>query len=63
MSAASPLSQYHELVAEGTLRSDDYQLSVVTCLQKLHDDLRSYTPPSIPTEVPTQSFVSVLISD
>ncbi len=59
MFAASPLSRYHELVAEEALRSDDHQRSVVERLQKLHDELRSYTPPPIPIEVPAQSFVCI----
>lgn len=60
MFTASPLSQYNELIAEAGLRSDDHQRGVVERLQKLHDDLKSYTPPPIPTEVPTQSFVCIL---
>jgi len=60
MFTASPLSRYHELIAEEALRSDDHQRSVVGRLQKLHDDLKSYTPPPIPTEAPTRSFVSIL---
>lgn len=62
MFTASPLSRYHELVTEEALRPDDHQRSVVGRLQKLHDELRSYTPPPIPTEVPTQSFVCILAS-
>ena len=56
---ASPLSRYHELITDGVLRSDDHQYSVVARLQKLHDDLRLYTPPPIPAQVRTQSFVRV----
>jgi len=62
MFTASPLSRYQELIAEEALRSDDHQCSVVERLQKLHSDLRSYTPPPIPTEAPTQSFVCLLTS-
>ncbi|TGZ82620.1 AFG1-like ATPase [Ascodesmis nigricans] len=47
-----PLEQYDRWVGEGKLRDDEYQRGIVKSLQKLHDDLTDYEPPTVvhPTE-------------
>ncbi|KAI5777802.1 putative mitochondrial ATPase [Geopyxis carbonaria] len=42
-----PLEQYDRWVQEGKLRDDSFQRGIVKSLQRLHDDLQNYTPPTV----------------
>ena len=58
-STPGPSARYDELVRDGTLRDDDFQRSVVSMLQKLHDDIEAYEPPDIPEpKMESRSFFS-----
>ena len=55
--APTPLQHYFGLVDSGTLRSDDHQTRIIQNLQRLHDDLVHYTPPSIAHSSTSNSLV------
>ncbi|KAI5837970.1 putative mitochondrial ATPase [Morchella snyderi] len=64
-----PIDQYQRWVSEGKLRDDEYQRGIVMNLQKLHDDLQSYKPPTVVhptfdslTQPSAHSFLSSLFS-
>ncbi|ESK96976.1 mitochondrial atpase [Moniliophthora roreri MCA 2997] len=61
-STTAPLQQYSRLIDNGTLRGDDHQTRIIQKLQHLHDQLVNYTPPSIPTDTPSNSIFSRLFS-
>ncbi|GJJ07095.1 hypothetical protein Clacol_001294 [Clathrus columnatus] len=44
----TPRTRYHELVAQGIIRDDPYQRTIIDKLQNLHDELKSYDRPIIP---------------
>lgn len=50
-SSSGPLAHYDTLVAQGTLRKDDFQRGVTEKLQRLYDNVAAYAPPDIPEPV------------
>jgi len=60
----TPRTRYHELITQGVLRDDPHQRSIIDKLQLLHDQLATYTPPSISAPEPARpSLVSRLLGD
>ncbi|KAJ9117609.1 hypothetical protein QFC22_004459 [Naganishia vaughanmartiniae] len=43
-----PLSRYESSVKNGVLRDDEYQRSIISKLQRLHDELKGYQPVEVP---------------
>jgi hypothetical protein len=43
-----PLSRYESSVKNGVLRDDEHQRSIISKLQKLHDELKGYRPVEVP---------------
>ncbi|KAF9993629.1 hypothetical protein BGZ79_001679 [Entomortierella chlamydospora] len=39
-----PLPVYKELVAQGSLKTDDFQMTIIETLQEMHDRLKNYSP-------------------
>ncbi|BFZ62881.1 ATPase [Saitoella coloradoensis] len=42
-----PLDRYNALSRRGLIKNDEYQRGIVTRLQTLHDNLKSYSPPPV----------------
>lgn len=38
---------YNELIAQGSLKEDDFQWTIIETLQEMHDRLKTYTPEPI----------------
>ncbi|KAI0353065.1 AFG1-like ATPase [Trametes cingulata] len=58
----SPLQQYHRLVESGTLKADPHQERIIQKLQRLHNDLLHYEPPSISHTPSSNSLLSRLFA-
>ncbi|KAI0375886.1 AFG1-like ATPase [Pilatotrama ljubarskyi] len=58
----SPLQQYHRLVESGTLKADPHQERIIQKLQRLHNDLLHYEPPSISHTPASNSLLSRLFA-
>ncbi|MCO5604279.1 hypothetical protein L7F22_058444 [Adiantum nelumboides] len=46
----SPIEAYHRLVQLGGLRSDSRQVEALQPLERLHKELKDYSPPSLPSK-------------
>ncbi|KAF9986783.1 hypothetical protein BGZ75_001452 [Mortierella antarctica] len=42
-----PMAVYNELIAQGSLKEDDFQRTIIETLQEMHDRLKTYTPEPI----------------
>ncbi|KAF8605348.1 AFG1-like ATPase [Ceratobasidium sp. AG-I] len=58
----TPTGRYNHLVSTGILRVDPHQLGIIARLQQLHDELRSFSPPSYSQASTSKSFFSRLFS-
>jgi protein AFG1 len=62
----TPLTRYDQLVQAGALRDDEHQRTIITKLETLHDELREYNPPPVPSSAinnnPSSSWFSKLFS-
>ncbi|KII95035.1 hypothetical protein PLICRDRAFT_693312 [Plicaturopsis crispa FD-325 SS-3] len=58
----SPLKRYHGLINSGAIRGDEHQTRIIQKLQNLHDQLKAYEPPPIPSKPDQNGIFSRLFS-
>ncbi|KAF4575161.1 AFG1 ATPase family protein [Pleurotus pulmonarius] len=56
--SSTPIARYHQLVESGILRGDEHQHRIIGRLQRLHNQLLSYDPPTIPNPSESNSLLS-----
>ncbi|KAG0317976.1 hypothetical protein BGZ99_005933 [Dissophora globulifera] len=47
---SGPMTVYNDLIAQGSLKEDDFQRTIIETLQEMHDRLLTYTPEPIGAE-------------